>query len=130
MSLTILKTSTCVPNRYQIQILAPMYDPDICPWWSERWELRTSSFGLGCHVSTITLLTCIITVLSTFVVIGLVAASVKVGRHLQARFKNRSKDWWKVWRRYRRGWWREWRLRLIDVKPSNDLERRPLLEQR
>jgi len=64
------ESSTCVPNTSKIQILAPIGNPDICPLWSERWELRTRP--LGCHISTITFLTCIVSVLSTFVVILLI----------------------------------------------------------
>jgi hypothetical protein len=116
-----------VPNTYKIPILAPIVDPDICPFWKERWELRATP--LGPHVSTITLLTCIISITSTFVVIGLVAIGVKAARWLEPRWENRSPDWWKVWRSYDRNWWRGWKLELRDKlgkKPGPD-ETSPLL---
>lgn len=106
-------------------MLAPFFNPDICPKWQERWELR--SRPLGCHVSTITLLTCIISVLSTFVVIGLVAIAVKAIRAAQAQWKTRSEDWWRVWRHYSPGWWRGWRLRLVDKVRPDPPEQEPLL---
>ncbi|KAK1705564.1 hypothetical protein BDP67DRAFT_583090 [Colletotrichum lupini] len=60
-------TSACVPNSYAIPLLAPAYDENICPHWAERWELRTKP--LGCQVSTITSLTSIISIVSTFIVV-------------------------------------------------------------
>ena len=121
------QSSTCVPNTARIHIFAPIHNPDICPLWSERWELRACP--LGCHVSTITLLTCIVSVCSTFVVIGLVAAGVKIARAIQVRWKSRSDGWWKVWKYYKRDWWRGLRLTLVDIRDRESQERRPLLEQ-
>ncbi|TVY73393.1 hypothetical protein LSUE1_G005427 [Lachnellula suecica] len=107
----------------RIPILAPILNANICPIWSDRWELRTRT--LGCHVSTITFLTCVISVLTTLVVIGLVVLEIKLGRKAHASLKARSEGWWKVWRYYQPGWWRGWRLRLVDIR---DVEsERPLL---
>lgn len=78
---------------------------DICPLWSERWELRTK--GLGCHVSTITLFTCVVSVVSTFLVVGLVVLGVGFGKWVRGKWRGRGDDWWRVWR--------GWRLRLVDV---------------
>jgi hypothetical protein len=119
-----IQSSTCVPNTSRIHILAPIGNPDICPHWSERWELRTKP--LGCQVSTITFFTCIVSVLAAFVVIGLVALGVKVTRKIQVRWKTRKEGWWKVWRFYQPGWWRGWRLRLVDIR-DEELEQRALL---
>ncbi|KAF7867410.1 hypothetical protein EAF04_005493 [Stromatinia cepivora] len=44
-------SSTCAPNTSPMQILAPVLNIDICPLWSERWELRARPFS--CHVSTV-----------------------------------------------------------------------------
>ncbi|KAE9381329.1 hypothetical protein N431DRAFT_3780 [Stipitochalara longipes BDJ] len=114
---------TCIPNLSRPQILAPITNADICPLWSERWEVRTS--GLGCHVSTITLLTCVVSVLSTFLVMGLVVLGFRVVRWVGAKWKMREEGWWKFWRGYKAGWWKGWRVRLVDVR--RDEERAPLL---
>ena len=111
---TIPKTSSCVPNISKIQILAPFRNPNICPTMSERWELRTRT--LGCHVSTITLLACIVSILSTFVLIGLVAMGIKAITGMQALWKSKPDGWWKAWRIYHPQWWRGWRLRIVDVE--------------
>jgi hypothetical protein len=124
-SLTLTRTSTCIPNTAPIQIIAPIGNPDICPLWSERWELRTRP--LGCHVSTITLLTCIVSVLVTFLVIGLAVLAFLFGRWLQRRWKGRREDWWGVWKYYDPAWWRHWRLRLVDVRRVGETEQSPLL---
>ncbi|TVY58122.1 hypothetical protein LCER1_G001909 [Lachnellula cervina] len=121
--LIILESSTCVPNTSKIPILAPIRNPDICPLWSERWELRTRP--LGCHVSTITFLTCIISVLATFLAVGFTVVGFKVGRRIQANWKTRPEGWWKAWSRYQPGWWRGWRLRLVDIRDAE--AERPLL---
>lgn len=123
------KTSSCVPNTHDIQILAPIWQPDICPDGSESWEIRTKS--LGCHCSTITLLTCIISVLSTFVVIGFVAMGGKAARGLQDLWATRADEWWKVWRHYKPGWWKIWNTRKSDTDPIDveAPEQRPLLER-
>ncbi|KAG0650769.1 hypothetical protein D0Z07_2487 [Hyphodiscus hymeniophilus] len=121
------QTSTCIPNNASIQLLAPIGNPDICPLWSERWELR--SRPLGCHVSTITFLTCIISVLSTFLVIGVAYAGFRFGRWARRKWKSKEKDWWIFWKHYQPGWWRGWRLRLVDVRRSEETERSPLLAE-
>ncbi|KAG9245991.1 hypothetical protein BJ878DRAFT_417964 [Calycina marina] len=87
-------SSTCVPNTARIPILAPIWNLDICPLWYERWELRARPFGP--HVSTITFLTCIVSVISTFIVIGLVVAAARAFRALRKRWKGRKEGWWKV----------------------------------
>ena len=55
-------TSTCVPAN---SLLDPIKNPDICPHWAERWELRTKP--LGCYCSTITLFSVLVTILCTAV---------------------------------------------------------------
>jgi hypothetical protein len=124
---------TCIPNLSKIHILAPITNADICPLWSERWEVRTR--GLGCHVSTITLLTCVVSVVSTFLVMGLVVLGFRIGRWVGKKWKGRQQEWWKVyrweaWRFWQWGVWRfewakGWRVRLVDVRV--DEERTPLL---
>lgn len=53
-------SSTCIPAS---SLLDPIANPDICPHWAERWELRTKALGCGC--STTTLLTSIVTIFCT-----------------------------------------------------------------
>lgn len=128
-NLTPLQSSTCIPNTAQIPLLAPIRYPDVCPHWAERWEIRTRP--LGCHVSTITFLSCVVSILSTFLVVGLVVLAVWLGKNLRGRWKGRQRGWWKVWRLYRAGWWRGWRIRLVNVRRNNEEgegdERRRLL---
>lgn len=73
VSLTRHKSSTCVPNPSpKYPLLAPINHPDVCPMGTkERWELRAR--GLGCNVSTRNFLSVSIAVLSSFVLMGLVA---------------------------------------------------------
>jgi len=119
-----VKSSTCIPNLSPLQIFAPVVNPDICPLWSERWEVRTK--GLGCHVSTITLLACVVSVVSTFAVIGLAVEGLRMGRWMRRRWKGRGEGWWRVWR-----WdvWRFWRwgARSVDKRGRDEEERAPLL---
>ncbi|TVY41251.1 hypothetical protein LSUB1_G002639, partial [Lachnellula subtilissima] len=116
-------TKLLAAGAHQIPILAPIHNADICPLWSERWELRTRP--LGCHVSTITFLTCILSVLATFLAVGFTVVGFKVGWRIQANWKTRSEGWWKIWSRYRPGWWGGLRLRLIDIRDTE--AERPLL---
>lgn len=109
-------TSTCIPNTASIQLLAPIGNPDVCPHWAERWELRTRP--LGCYVSTITFLACIVSILSTFFVIGLAVTGFKFGRWVRRKWKGREE-----------GWWRGWRLRLVDVRRGEETEQSPLLRE-
>ncbi|KAG8627954.1 hypothetical protein KVT40_003827 [Elsinoe batatas] len=53
-------SKSCVPAS---SIWNPVRYPDICPHWSERWELRTKT--LGCNCSSITFLAVLITILCT-----------------------------------------------------------------
>ncbi|KXH44736.1 hypothetical protein CNYM01_02201 [Colletotrichum nymphaeae SA-01] len=113
-------TSACVPNPYAIPLLAPAYDENICPHWAERWELRTKP--LGCQVSTITSLTSIISIVSTFVVAFLVALIVLGVRWGRRRIKH-DPDWWRLWKR-------DWsRVQFWQRPQEQDRERDPLLGQ-
>jgi len=100
-----------VPNTAIIQILAPIWNENICPHWSERWEVRSRT--LGCHVSTITFFTAIVAFLVGLVTVGIVVTGWKFGS----------------WAREK---WRGRRLRLVDVvdarRDGNGEIRRPLLE--
>jgi hypothetical protein len=68
-----------------------------------------------------------ISVLSTFVVIGLVAVGVKATRWFIAYWKARPDNWWKIWRYYQPGWWRGWKLELRKIPQSEPGETAPLL---
>jgi len=79
-------------------------------------------------VSTITLLTCVVSVLSTFLVVGMVVLGFRVGRWVGGKWKGRREGWWRVWkwRFWKAEWARGWRVRLVDVDGGRD-EERPLL---
>ena len=76
-------------------------------------------------MSTITLFTCVVSVVSTFVVVVLVVLGFGFGRWVRRKWKGRGEGWWRVWR--------GWRLRLVDVRrgrrkgKGRDEERTPLL---
>ncbi|KAK3904324.1 hypothetical protein C8A05DRAFT_13798 [Staphylotrichum tortipilum] len=76
-------TQACVPNTHPIPLLAPAYDEHVCPHWTERWEVRTRP--LGCHVSTITALSVLVSVASTLVVLGVLGVVVACCRRVSAR---------------------------------------------
>ena len=120
-----LQTQTCVPNPYAIQALAPAYDADICPHWAERWDIRTRP--LGCQVSTITSLTCIISVLSTLAFLLLSWLAIR-GIQRFSVFHKRHPDWWRrVWD-YE--WWPAWFKWMNPVNWTDDAwdrQRQPLL---
>ncbi|KAL2138701.1 hypothetical protein VTI28DRAFT_6355 [Corynascus sepedonium] len=90
-------TQACVPNTASIPLLAPAYDEQICPHWSERWELRTRP--LGCQVSSITALSVLVAVASTLAVVGFIRVGVVVWRH--GRRKIRTRNWGDQWRAWR-----------------------------
>lgn len=84
------QTQSCIPNTYPIPLLAPAHNENICPHWTERWEIRTRPFG--CHVSTITSLTAIVSMLSTFTLVILVLLAVWSVKRLM-RLTESSPDW-------------------------------------
>ncbi|KAK2005071.1 hypothetical protein LX36DRAFT_547 [Colletotrichum falcatum] len=114
-------TSACVPNAYVIPLLAPAYDEDICPYWAERWEIRTKP--LGCQVSTITSLASIISIVSTLIII-LLAIWLVFGVRWCRRRSQEDPDWWKIWKH-------NWGRVLIWKKDhrTQDGEQDPLLGQ-
>lgn len=98
-------SQTCIPNPYSPPLFAPFHNPDICPLWYERWELRTKP--LGCYVSTITFLSVIVTVISTLLIVGiLVAIGFGIRRFVLWNREEINRGWWKVWR---------WRVELRDL---------------
>ncbi|KAL1953662.1 hypothetical protein VTO42DRAFT_2373 [Malbranchea cinnamomea] len=63
-------SGTCVPNPSRLPLLAPISNASICPLGSkERWELRSQP--LGCNVSTLTFLACVMSVLGTLVLVAM-----------------------------------------------------------
>ncbi|KAK3695301.1 hypothetical protein B0T22DRAFT_477981 [Podospora appendiculata] len=92
----LYQTQSCIPNDYRVPLLAPAYDEDICPHWSERWEIRTRPFG--CQVSTITSLAAVASVVSTLVLVLLVWTGVMAAGRVRKLHRERP------------GWWR-WRCR-------------------
>ncbi|WZH39609.1 PSI domain-containing protein [Fusarium acuminatum] len=98
-------TWSCVPNTQKIPLLAPAYDENVCPHWAERWELRTRP--LGCQVSSITSLTAIVTIISTFVFVLITVLLAMTIRWLW-RYHKKNPRWWRLqshrwastWRRY------------------------------
>ena len=71
-------------------------------------------------------------VLSSFVVVGLVFAAFFSGRRVRRAWVGRSRvrgeEWWRFWRG-----WSQWRIRLVDVRSRRseeevEDEQRPLLD--
>ncbi|KAG9238329.1 hypothetical protein BJ875DRAFT_56348 [Amylocarpus encephaloides] len=121
------ESSTCVPNTSNIQIFAPVFNNKMCPLSSERWEFRTRPFG--CHVSTITVFTCIVSVFATVVMLASLAGLNKLRPKVQAKWNGRPTGCWKVWKYYEPGWWKILIPRLVDIN-GDDESTRPLLENR
>ncbi|KAI0533873.1 hypothetical protein GGR58DRAFT_87177 [Xylaria digitata] len=89
-------SGTCVPNSHSVQFLAPVWEGDTtCPHWAERWEIRTRP--LGCHVSTITTLTSLVTIACTLLFVFLIWLAGVATRRLVA-FNTKQPGWRKVWR--------------------------------
>jgi hypothetical protein len=68
------QSGTClpIPRGNHLPLLSPVWDTySICPTYDDRWDLRTKT--LGCHVNTLTVFTCIITVVCTLLGLGLIA---------------------------------------------------------
>lgn len=90
-------STTCVPNKARIPLLAPIFREDICPLaWRERLELRSKPFG--CRVSTFTFLTGAISVVSTLAGVFLIWILIRVVKWIRARWAARQEGWWKFWR--------------------------------
>ena len=72
-------SSTCVPAS---SLLEPITNKDICPFWNERFELRTATLGCGC--STTTFISIVVTILATIagflVLYGVITAIARLSR--------------------------------------------------
>lgn len=79
----MLKSNTCIPAR---SIFSPIQRPDICPLASERWELRTRTFG--CNISTRNLLSIITAVVATLLVVAILA-----GVYVLYKRRQRRREW-------------------------------------
>ncbi|KAJ5578010.1 uncharacterized protein N7459_006974 [Penicillium hispanicum] len=85
-------SSTCVPNAARVPILAPLSSTDICPLGSkERWELR--ALPLGCHASTMTVLSVVVAVLGVFVSIGVGLVTVWLVQRVRQRWKQTNPEY-------------------------------------
>ncbi|CAK7246032.1 MAG: hypothetical protein STHCBS139747_007654 [Sporothrix thermara] len=97
-------SATCVPNDHLVPALAPAWEGDLmCPYWAERWEVRTRP--LGCQVSTITSLTALVAGALTLAVVLQTWAIVLVVRKL----RQRRWQWpqrWGAWPTIRTALWR------------------------
>lgn len=86
------KTWSCVPNKYPIPFLAPLYDEKICPAKQERWELRTRP--LGCDCSTTTTISVIVSVVGTLLVVALafltILVAIRIRRYVAEKARWRS----------------------------------------
>jgi hypothetical protein len=91
-----VQSSTCVPNPHHpllLPLLTPIGNPDICPLWYERWELRARV--TGCYVSPLTFFVFLGSIAGTLLFVALVWATVWLVRWL----KQREMGWWRCWRR-------------------------------
>lgn len=117
--LTTPKSNTCLPlpltpAARALPLLSPLAHPTICAFSSERFELRTG--GLGCAVSTLTFLACVVTIFCTLAATLLGWAAVRLGVWVGGVWKARKGGWVRyadgreeVWVRRREGWWVWWR---------------------
>ncbi|KOS22019.1 hypothetical protein ESCO_002341 [Escovopsis weberi] len=112
-------TWTCVPNEYDIPLLAPAYNDKVCPHWAERWELRTRP--LGCQVSTITALTAAGAVSATLLAMLLIGGVIAALRGCARR----SDGHWVV----ERVAWRPGPGPRARARASDEREREALLER-
>lgn len=81
-----------MPNKYPIPLLAPAYQPDICPHPDERWELRTKPFG--CRASSFTSFAVAIAVLSSLVAVLLLwLCGIVLGLCCRGRRRRRARKW-------------------------------------
>lgn len=152
-----LQSSTCIPlppSHSLPLILLPLAHPNICSQPSERFELRTKSFGRdSCNVSTLMVLTAVVAALCGVAAVFLAWAIWRVGsgawrgwREASARdgtelvVGERGERTWqpwersggKGWRGFAGTWW--WWLKRGEVEgrverenEEADAERRALL---
>ncbi|KAI0468740.1 hypothetical protein F4859DRAFT_201208 [Xylaria cf. heliscus] len=119
-------SGTCVPNSHRIQFLAPVWEGDYtCPYWAERWEIRTRP--LGCQVSTITTLTSLVTIACTLFVVLLVWLAGVAASRLVA-YNTKHPGWWRFWRLDRvRRYLRALGFPIAEAQVERDRESEPLL---
>lgn len=80
-----------MPNTARVPIFAPIGSESICPLGSkERWELR--ALPLGCHASTLTVLSVMIAVLGTVAFGGVVFGIVWLVQCVKRRWKETEYD--------------------------------------
>ncbi|KAF2153502.1 hypothetical protein K461DRAFT_278314 [Myriangium duriaei CBS 260.36] len=118
----------CVPVT---TLFDPVRNPDICPHWAERWELRTKALGCGC--STLTLLAVLITIVCTIaglvILLGLYKVVVSMnrvwgfgalgGHYLELDDDNDNDRREGIWLRSR--WWLpKWIHRRINLEDAED----------
>jgi Plexin repeat len=114
-------SSSCIPNSYRIPILAPAYDPGICPHWVERWDLRAKP--LGCNVSTITFLTSVVSIASTLLFVVILWLSIKSGIWLRNNWRRQQYGWWNAasWRGGARKEWKILGWKIKDCEQAGDV---------
>ena len=78
-------SSTCIPNEAPIALLAPIWNPNVCPIGDERWELRAK--GFGCKVSTITFLSVLVAILGAMAVALWIWAVVEIWAWCRKRWR-------------------------------------------
>ena len=108
-------SSVCVPNPVTWPILAPIWNPNVCPTRDERWELRGNE--LGCKVSTTTFLSVVVAVFAT---LGLLLLGWLL-KLAWAWGRTRSKGWYNWWnktsynaRASLKKWWaKPWREKVL-----------------
>lgn len=125
-------SSICVPAS---TLLDPVSHKHICPFESERFELRTKALGCGC--STTTLLSVIVTVFATLAALALLYGLVVALRALnpflgtgraagwEIQFKDDGAVVEKAWRR--KGPWYRFRRQVL---PEDSLRTRSEQEAR
>ena len=113
------QSGTCLPLPLDplsraFPLLSPTRHKGICALGSERFELRTS--GLGCQVSTITLLTSIVTIFCTIAGLVVLYGLVKLAKWIELAARAGKGGWvvyqdgsGEVWARRSESWGTWWR---------------------
>lgn len=127
----IKQSSTCLPlprDRWvdrAFPLLTPVRYKGICALGSERFELRTS--GLGCQVSTITVLTAIVTIFATIFGLLVIYGLANVIRWTYLAIKGSNNGWvqyedgtGEIW--VRKESWGKWWRRVTGQQKEYEVE--------
>ena len=92
------QSQTCLPLPYASSPFRSLLHPiahgqppySICPTYDDRWDFRTRTFG--CHISTLTVFACFVTVICTLLGLLIVSGVVRTGACIWRTY-GRSSGW-------------------------------------